>query len=301
MGTFEEDQNMEIIEEDMRWFYEAEGGEWHMFGVNPTDQCPLTNWLIEVEYHINPNGCMDYRIADCIYRLDFSVMKQINLSTGMQRPITRRCSTIGHRSTDGKPIPTPSLWETDLPCQIISLDSGTQECQGVVKMFAKTNPDVPIRSIRRIQNIPLWESFCRKKAELTQIKKMPLEERRLFHGTPHKNIKAICTSNFDLKFVGSNGSVYGKGIYFARNASYALKFCVGQGKCNGITPSKTIILARVLVGEFTQGDKDLGEAPSKDRTNTSFYDSCVDRFSNPNIFVVFDRNQVYPEYLIDFD
>lgn len=30
------------------------------------------------------------------------------------------------------------------------------------------------------------------------------------------------------------------------------------------------------------------------------YDSCVDKTSNPSIFVVFDRNQCYPEYLIAY-
>ena len=61
-----------------------------------------------------------------------------------------------------------------------------------------------------------------------------------------------------------------------------------------------MILARVLVGEFTLGSAGLGPALPKDLTNTSFYDSCVDRFDHPNIFVVFERDQVYPEYLIEF-
>lgn len=30
------------------------------------------------------------------------------------------------------------------------------------------------------------------------------------------------------------------------------------------------------------------------------YDSCVDNTTNPSIFVVFDRNQCYPEYLIAY-
>ncbi|KAJ8381442.1 hypothetical protein SKAU_G00022200 [Synaphobranchus kaupii] len=52
-----------------------------------------------------------------------------------------------------------------------------------------------------------------------------------------------------------------------------------------------MILARVLVGEYTQGVAMLCQAPSKDQTKTSFYDSCVDNFTHPTMFVVFDNNQ----------
>lgn len=40
--------------------------------------------------------------------------------------------------------------------------------------------------------------------------------------------------------------------------------------------------------------------PSKDGSYVNLYDSCVDDTWNPKIFVVFDANQIYPEYLIDF-
>jgi hypothetical protein len=33
------------------------------------------------------------------------------------------------------------------------------------------------------------------------------------------------------------------------------------------------------------------------RSINKLYDSCVDKVPNPQIFVVFDRNQCYPEYL----
>ncbi|KAJ8261725.1 hypothetical protein GJAV_G00157670 [Gymnothorax javanicus] len=296
--TFEEEEGekMDIYEEDMRWFFLAECGDWHKFGVTEL----LDYRKIEEHYSRNWNGFMDYCIGDCIYRLDFSAMKQINFTTKQERPIKRApCSRADQRLVRTTPLSIPSYWETDLPFQLISLESDTRECQDVVKSFTKTMPNTPIKSIRRIQNITLWKAFCCKRDQLTQAKKMPLEERMLFHGTPQKNIRDICMHNFDLKYAGTHGSVYGRGIYFAKHASYSKKYCSTDESRNGISPPLTMILARVLVGEYTLGEARFREAPPKDRTKTSFYDSCVDNFFHPSTFVVFDRNQVYPEYLIE--
>ncbi|XP_035280292.1 protein mono-ADP-ribosyltransferase PARP11-like isoform X2 [Anguilla anguilla] len=292
--AFEDEECMDIFEEDMRWLYLAESGEWHMFDENPSEKCTVTNREIERNYCRNWDGFMEYSMDNCIYILDFSEMKLTNLDTGKEQPVKRQ-STPGHRS----PYPVPSHWEKDFPFQLIPLDSSTEECKEVVKRFAETVSDT-IRSIKRIQNLKLWESFCRKKAQLTLIKQMPIDERRLFHGTAHTNIWSICAANFDLKFVGRHGSVSGKGIYFAKYASLSKVYCDTPVKRDGILPSQTMIMARVLVGEYTQGHSGMHQTPPKDTTMTSFYDSCVDYVSDPNVFVVFDSNQVYPEYLIEF-
>lgn len=31
-----------------------------------------------------------------------------------------------------------------------------------------------------------------------------------------------------------------------------------------------------------------------------FYDSCVNNSTNPSIFVIFEKQQIYPEYLIEY-
>lgn len=157
----------------------------------------------------------------------------------------------------------------------------------------------------------------------------------LFHGTGRSNIQAICTFNFDWRLTGSHGDVYGKGrppliglsdvsdcscvlsrpgSYFARDAKYSSKFCHTTGKHNntlqrhGLAPPifaseppyKSMFLARVLVGEYTVGHALYCRPPSKDASFTNFFDSCVDDMANPKIYVIFDSNQIYPEYLIEF-
>ncbi|KAM3860990.1 protein mono-ADP-ribosyltransferase PARP11-like [Diretmus argenteus] len=168
---------------------------------------------------------------------------------------------------------------------------------------------VPFARLNRLRN-----SFIpQKKTQLRKVKRaLEIEERMLFYGTGHSNVQAICTYNFDWRLTGSHGDVYGS--YFARDAKYSSKFCLTTGKHNtalqrhGLAPPifaseppyKTMFLARVLVGEYTLGHPMYCRPPSKDASFTNFYDSCVDDLGNPKIYVIFDSNQIYPEYLIEF-
>lgn len=61
-----------------------------------------------------------------------------------------------------------------------------------------------------------------------------------------------------------------------------------------------MFLARVLVGEFTNGVPSYLRPPAKDSQNSVFYDSCVNSTQNPSIFVIFEKHQIYPEYLIEY-
>eukprot|EP00063_Salmo_salar_P070246 XP_014045081.1 PREDICTED: poly [ADP-ribose] polymerase 11-like [Salmo salar] len=246
-------------------------------------------------------------------------MKQINVTTGKQRPIKRAFhSATGFRFIcDNLALPVPCHWErinTDEPYQLVSLARDTYEFKEVVRLYERTMCH-PIKSIQRIQNLDLWEFFCRKKQQLRKIKRVvDIEEKMLFHGTGHSNVQAICTYNFDWRLTGSHGDVYGRGSYFARDAKYSSKFCLTTGKHNfalqkhGLAPPifsseppyKTMFLARVLVGEATLGNPLFCRPPSKDMSYSNFFDSCVDDLANPKIYVIFDCNQIYPEYLIEF-
>ncbi|XP_036374285.1 protein mono-ADP-ribosyltransferase PARP11-like isoform X1 [Megalops cyprinoides] len=303
-GTFYNPKDTDMSQARWRWFYLAECGMWHMFQVNPSKECSLTSDCIERKYVRNQQGIAEYSIAGYIYLFDFLDMKQINMTTGKDRPIKRVlhsdtgfrciCNTIA--------LPSPAHQEKitpDEPYQIIPLDRDTREFKSVKKLFAETMPDADIYSIQRIQNSHLWECFRRKREQLSTTKKTTLDEKKLFHGTDRRNIKSICAYNFDLRFSGSNGNLLGNGVYFAKHASYANHFCRNE-KHNGTPSLKAMILARVLVGEFTLGEKGICRVPTKNWTKREFYDSCVDEFAHPKVFVVFDSNQVYPEYVIEF-
>uniref|UniRef100_A0A3B4G1Q7 PARP catalytic domain-containing protein n=1 Tax=Pundamilia nyererei TaxID=303518 RepID=A0A3B4G1Q7_9CICH len=56
-----------------------------------------------------------------------------------------------------------------------------------------------------------------------------------------------------------------------------------------------MFISRVLVGDFTKGSSDYRRPPSKDGGGINFYDSCVNDVMDPSIFVVFEKQQIYPE------
>ncbi|KFO75895.1 Poly [ADP-ribose] polymerase 12, partial [Cuculus canorus] len=175
--------------------------------------------------------------------------------------------------------------------QLIELDSSSEEYKKVKLDFQRTMPKTVIKRISRVQNLSLWELYQWQKEQMQKSNGgRVVDERFLFHGTSGRYIDAICHQNFDWRICGLHGTVYGKGSYFARDASYSHNYC----KEDFFT--KTMFQARVLVGEFTIGKSSYVRPPLKDKQN--FYDSCVDSTSNPSIFVIFEKQQIYPEYLI---
>ncbi|XP_023253159.1 adhesive plaque matrix protein-like, partial [Seriola lalandi dorsalis] len=81
--------------------------------------------------------------------------------------------------------------------------------------------------------------------------------------------------------------------YFARDAKYSNSY-------TDDSDVKSMFIARVLVGDFTKGSTDYRRPPSKDGGDVNFYDSCVDNVIDPSIFVVFEKHQIYPEYLLQY-
>jgi hypothetical protein len=61
-------------------------------------------------------------------------------------------------------------------------------------------------------------------------------------------------------------------------------------------------LARVLTGEFTNGNYTTSIPPPKNlrKDPNVLFDSVVDDIHNSRMFVVFFADQAYPEYLITY-
>jgi len=110
-------------------------------------------------------------------------------------------------------------------------------------------------------------------------------------------VEAICKQNFDWRLHGKNATVYGEGSYFALNASYSDAYAKED-----MNSCRFMFVAKVLVGSYTKGHSSYRRPPQKDPSNpaSDLYDSCVDDKSNPTIFVVFDTDQFYPEYIIKY-
>ncbi|XP_060572918.1 protein mono-ADP-ribosyltransferase PARP11-like [Ruditapes philippinarum] len=121
-----------------------------------------------------------------------------------------------------------------------------------------------------------------------------LGEKRVFHDTMNKNIPAICKQGFDSR-LNDQTTVYGKGCYFATYSSYSDSYA----ECGA---EKSMFVAKILPGEYVCGNSSYCRPPHKDASDptSDLYDSCVDNVLNPSIFVIFDNNQTYPEFLIRY-
>lgn len=123
-------------------------------------------------------------------------------------------------------------------------------------------------------------------------------ERYLFHGTKGESVEGICKKNFDWRMSGTaTGAVYGEGTYFATDASKSHKYT--RPDSSGY---RYMFVPCVLVGAYTKGKKGLRIPPPKDTMNPhgDTFDSCVDDVQNPRIFVIFDKDQCYPAYLVTY-
>ncbi len=66
------------------------------------------------------------------------------------------------------------------------------------------------------------------------------------------------------------------------------------------TDTNACTLARVLVGDYTQGKQGLPVPPAKSFKSVDLYNSVTNNMNNPTMFVIFNDVQAYPEYLITF-
>ncbi|XP_057213071.1 protein mono-ADP-ribosyltransferase PARP11 [Triplophysa rosa] len=308
---------MDTSDTPCSWFYKAECGVWQRVEDEPFSF--MSSAQLETYYIRNPYGVINMTTAAGHFQINLAASIQVNLNTGQTRQIKRTFLTENGfrcKCVDLSP-PPPAHWENLDPKQpyqvliltklqnktLTSLNQAfplrrhTSEYQAI-ECFVRNIGllDEPIDSIFRIQNKDLWELFCRKKIQLMRIKgQSAIEEQNLFHGTRAENLHSISTFNFNCRLSDSKRGLhlYGKGTYFAKYASYAFNY---SKKTNWGT--KIIVLARVIVGNYTQGHEDY--CTPNDDQDECIYDSCVDDPIFPKTFAIFDSNQIYPEYVLQY-
>ncbi|XP_074024337.1 protein mono-ADP-ribosyltransferase PARP12-like [Numenius arquata] len=298
-----------ILTTEWLWYWKDEYGLWQEYGQKNDDHAAATvsSEDLEKAYIAESSPKLNFKAGRHEYELDFGAMIQKNLRYTTEREVCRRPKFVSQTEVEKtrergikhteefKGI--PAHWDKsalpELGFKVIELDSSSEEYKKVKVDFQRTMPKTVIKRICRVQNPSLWELYQWQKEQMQKSNGgKAVDERFLFHGTSKKYIDAICQQNFDWRICGLHGTVYGKGSYFARDASYSANYCRED------LHTKTMFLARVLVGEFTLGSSSYVRPPLKD--NQKFYDSCVNCSSNPSIFVVFEKQQIYPEYLIEY-
>ncbi|XP_061570697.1 protein mono-ADP-ribosyltransferase PARP11-like [Cololabis saira] len=305
----EKAEDMDTSDFPWCWYYLADCGRWHQFKDDPEN--PFSSDNVEKYYEREPKGVLKISTLSGCSQIDLSAMLQTELETGRQRRIQRGFN-VGRSCSCFSAAPI--FWENvdpTTPYQLIPLSKLSPEYKTVedyVKVEGLLNRSIHL--ICRIQNLDLWEIYCRKKKQLMRIHGVKkFQERRLFHGTEVTNVDSICKYNFDLRLAGQHGHVYGKGIYFAKHASFADRYSSistdplplhGLGTDGRSSEYRnTQILARVIVGKSNEGHSNFTKPDHKSLDNS--HDSCVDDVNDPKIYVIFDPNQIYPEYVIQYE
>jgi len=122
----------------------------------------------------------------------------------------------------------------------------------------------------------------------------------LFHGTScRRSVQSICAQGFDHRRRGANGARFGEGTYFGGTAKISHDYTKSSGDAEQL---RYMFFARVAIGQITVGRSEYQRPPLLKRHQPELgrYDTCVNDLEDPAIFVTFDDNQTYPEYVIEY-
>ncbi|NXT69860.1 PAR12 polymerase, partial [Chaetops frenatus] len=294
------------------WYWKNDQDKWIEYGEQEEGNSTMSpsSAILENLYQADPCTAVSFQAGQHQYELNFKEMTQTNTTFKTQRQVCRRPKFVssedvqkiktGSQRDSSVPNETcPSHWDAsalpDLGYEAVVISNETSEYNGIKQLFHQTMKNYSILKIQRIQNPSLWKVFQWQKEKMKRENGgKEVQEKQLFHGTDATSMNMICTQNFDWRICGSNGTNYGKGIYFARDARYSHAYCQP-------TPQGHLMfLARVLVGDYVKGNATYVRPPTKCADTLWLYDSCVDDELNPSVFVVFEKHQIYPEYVIEY-
>ncbi|XP_006031847.1 poly [ADP-ribose] polymerase 12 isoform X1 [Alligator sinensis] len=293
------------------WYWKNDQGQWIEYGRqdgNPGGSS-LTSDDLENLFLADPNETVDFQTGSQRYQICFKEMVQRNVLYQTQREVRRRPKFVssedvekmkkGQAETPLNPN-YPKDWDKsalpDTGYKAVVITKESSEYATIAKLFQQTMKGYVIHCMKRIQNPSLWQVFQWQKEQMKKNNRgKDVYERLLFHGTSSSFLESICTQNFDWRICGVHGTSYGKGSYFARDASYSHAYSQSP-----TTKMNMMFVARVLVGDFIRGNATYVRPPSKSTNTINLYDSCVDKESDPSIFVIFEKHQIYPEYIIEY-
>ncbi|XP_078382384.1 uncharacterized protein LOC144665083 [Oculina patagonica] len=277
----QEEEQALLVSNNIEWSYEINGTKM-VFG-------PKANAKIEMAHS------KDEPTVQVSFRADQFVI-DLKTKTGRGQRFGEQI-TLGRKVKGAEEgIALPKHWtpmpRPDMTVHLVPLSQTSSEYQDVVRKFQATGGGVNIVKIERVQNPHLYQSYMVRKQKMDNDIGGN-SERQLFYGTDVKNITCINRQGFNRSYCGAQGVAYGRGVYFATDASFFVRYSGGG------SGGRHMYLVRVLVGQYCVGNSSFIVPPPKHPSRPEIlYESVVDNPGNPSIFVVFLDNQCYPEYLI---
>ncbi|KAF7241835.1 Protein mono-ADP-ribosyltransferase PARP9 [Varanus komodoensis] len=177
--------------------------------------------------------------------------------------------------------------------QVTPIESYLQEFKHKEKQLEKAG--LCVLKIEKICNPLLESAFQRFKRKIEgKNTGMPVCHR-LYHHVPAQYCSLVCKTGFQKTYSSSQDQKYGAGIYFNKNPRNLIGDT--REKCE-MDHLICVFEAEVVTGSYTRGNRSYVAPPLINASSMKLYDSVVDDIHNPEIFVIFNREQALPLYLL---
>ncbi|XP_023568636.1 zinc finger CCCH-type antiviral protein 1 isoform X2 [Octodon degus] len=296
------------------WYWQNELGKWVPYGEGSNNQpgSDVDSSYLESFFQSCPKGVIPFQAGIRNYELSFQGMIQTNIISKTQKNVARRptfvssldveqmrrrpdpprvqCSASSHQPAQTLPKAVASTFAPQSEghslssngYKLLDLSNESVEYVNIRDRFKESMKNFKIEKIKKIHNLELLNLFERRRLMMTEKK-----ERLLFYATSSAHVDSICANNFVWTSHGTQGSRYGRGNHFSREAIYSHRNCPDDAR------SIVMFVVRVLAGDFIEGNMLYASPPPP-------YNSCVDTMVNPSVFVIFQKDQIYPAYLIEY-
>lgn len=301
------------------WEYEI-GSAWLQY---QHDICQL------LEFHFHQKSKAMFILSGKQYEVDFQSanMEQVNTETMFKRPVRRRKNA----TTTG----VPTTWCQNPPgqnCKLVQISKSSEEWKMVEKRLTKTIQNATLLGVVRVQNLHLWEYFSFRRDRVAKLSGMNDPNAvRVWHGTRQTDPMVICKDEADgFMMQHSRRGMWGRGIYFADNASYSNSYAYEEDRTfSPVVPkpsyswynkmfstsppsndvpslkvvrAKTLILANLVVGEEVDlpSDSSLKHCPTKPGDGKRRYDTVTGITGGSKVYIVYENGRAYPEYLVTY-
>jgi hypothetical protein len=245
------------------------------------------------------------------YTADFKKMVQVNNATSVARKIQRKVYSAEAEYMK------PESWVAQPAgqrCALVQVGRSSPEFRAVRDRMAATMPAASITKLERVQNVDLWDYYCLRRERMMKLAGgVEPNEVSVWHGTGTTDPKAIYEDRQDgfmMQFCTSG--MWGRGLYFAENASYSHNYAHGfagaHGALGAIGPGKRqFMLAKLLSGDEIRvmpNDNTLKMCPERagagDPQARKRYDTVTGETNGSKVFIVYENGRAYPEYLVTY-